>query len=161
MRADLGRPSQTIGEPMRDHIAKIVSAYVRGNAVSQAELPALIANVGAFFYGLNKAIPPVAATPAVPARRSVLPDAVICLDCGWRGKMLRGHISSAHGLSPRDYRDRWGLKSSHPLVAPSYSKRRSTLALSLGLGRRAANPKRASSNAGKKPSRRGRPRKHV
>jgi predicted transcriptional regulator len=160
MRPDQGRQAKWLGlEPMRDHIAKIVSAYVKGNTVSQAELPALIADVGAFLYDLNKPIPLVAATPAVSARRSVLPDAVICLHCGWRGKMLRGHISSAHGLSPSAYRDRWGLKASHPLVAPSYSKRRSALALSLGLGRRAANPTRVSSDAGKKPSRQGRPRK--
>jgi predicted transcriptional regulator len=148
-------------EPMRDHVTKIVNAYVKGNAVSQAELPALIADVGALLRDLNKAIPPVAATPAVSARRSVLPDAVICLDCGWRGKLLRGHISSAHGLSARAYRDRWGLKADHPLVAPSYSERRSALAISLGLGRRAANPKRALPDAAKKPSRRGRPRKQV
>jgi predicted transcriptional regulator len=156
MRPDQGRLGL---EPMREHIAKIVSAYVKGNAVSQAELPALIARVGAVLYDLNKPATPVAATPAVPARRSVLPDAVICLDCGWRGKILRGHLSSAHGLSPTAYRDRWNLKASHPLVAPSYSKRRSALALSLGLGRRAASPKQASSDTGKKPSRRGRPRK--
>jgi predicted transcriptional regulator len=139
---------------MRDHVTKIVSAYVKGNAVSQAELSALIADVGASLYDLNTPIPPAAATPAVPVRRSVLPDAVICLDCGWRGKVLRGHISNAHGLSPRAYRDRWGLKASHPLVAPSYSERRSALALSLGFGRRAA-----SSAVGEKLSRRGRPRK--
>ena len=147
-------------EPMRNYIAKIVSAYVKGNAVPSAELPALIAKVGAFFYGLNRPMPLAAATPAVPVRRSVLPDAVICLDCGWQARCCVG-VSSAHGLSPRAYRDRWGLKSDHLLVAPSYSKRRSVLAVSLGLGRRAANPKRASSNApaGKEPARRGRPRK--
>src|SRR5271154_901741 len=144
---------------MRDHTAKIVSAYVKGNAVSAAELPALITHVGAFLYGLNQTTPPAAATPAVPVRRSVRPDAVVCLDCGWQGKILRGHVRVAHGLFPQAYRERWGLKADHPLVAPSYSKRRSALMASLGLGRRAASTKQASSDAGKKPGRRGRPRK--
>ena len=144
---------------MRDQIAKIVSAYVKGNAVASAELPALITQVAAFLSGLNQPIPSAAATPAVAVRRSVLPDAVVCLDCGWQGKILRGHVRAAHGLFPEAYRERWGLKADHPLVAPGYSKRRSALALSLGLGRRAADPKAGPSDPGKKPARRGQPRK--
>jgi predicted transcriptional regulator len=143
---------------MRDQVAKIVSAYVKGNAVPSAELPGLITQVGAFLSGLSQPSPS-AATPAVSVRRSVLPDAVVCLDCGWQGKILRGHVRIAHGLFPEAYRERWGLKADHPLVAPNYSKRRSALALSLGLGRRAADPKPASSDTGRRPARRGRPRR--
>jgi predicted transcriptional regulator len=145
---------------MRDQIAKIVIAYVKGNAVPSAQLPALITQVGAFLYGLNQLIPPAAPIPAVPVRRSVLPDAVVCLDCGWRGKILRGHVNIAHGLSQGAYRERWGLKVDHPLVAPSYSRRRSALAVSLRLGRRAATPKQVSSDAraGEKPVKRGPPK---
>jgi predicted transcriptional regulator len=132
---------------MHDHIAKIVRAYLKGNAVPSAQLPALISQVGAFLYGLNQPIPTAAPTPAVPVRRSVLPDAVVCLDCGWQGKILRGHVRVAHWLFPEAYRERWGLKADHPLVAPGYSKRRSTLARSLGSGRRGANTKEASTGA--------------
>lgn len=141
---------------MRDQIAKIVSAYVKGNPVPPAELAGLITQIGAFLYGLNQPIPPAAPTPAVPVRRSF-----VCLDCGWQGKILRGHVRSAHGLSPEAYRERWGLPAHYPFVAPSYSRHRSALAVSLGFGRRAANPKQVSSEtpSGKKRGRRGRPRK--
>jgi predicted transcriptional regulator len=144
---------------MRDEIARIVSAYVRGNAVAPAELPALISQVGAFLFGLSKPFPPVVPGPAVPVERSVLPDAVICLDCGWQGKVLRGHVSVAHGLSPGAYRERWGLTAHHPLVAPSYSRRRSALAASSGFRRRGTDPKLAAPTASKERARRGRPRK--
>jgi len=144
---------------MRDHIAKIVSAYLKANTISPGELAALITQVGALLNSLNKPIPPTVPRPIVPVRRSVLPDVVVCLDCGWQGKILRGHISAAHGLSPAAYRDRWGLSPNHALVAPNYSKRRSVLALSLGLGRRRAISKEATADRGRKSGRRGRPRK--
>jgi len=75
-------------------------------------------------------------TPAVSVRRSVHRDHVICLDCGYRGKTLTRHIATRHGLSGDEYRQRWGLRSSHRLTAPAYSERRSTLAKELGLGRK-------------------------
>jgi len=74
-------------------------------------------------------------TPAVSVRRSVQRDAVICLDCGWKGKMLRRHLNTRHGLSAELYLRRWNLASDHPLTAPSYSEQRSNLAKELGLGR--------------------------
>ena len=79
-------------------------------------------------------------TPAVSVRRSVHRDYVVCLDCGYRGKTLRRHISTRHGLSPDEYRRRWGLRSNHPLTAPVYSEHRSTMARARGLGRRLAAP---------------------
>jgi len=77
----------------------------------------------------------VAPTPAVPVRRSVQRDVVVCLDCGWKGKMLRRHLTTRHGLSGEDYLKRWGLPGDHPLTAPNYSVQRSNLAKELGLGR--------------------------
>src|SRR5215813_454606 len=73
-------------------------------------------------------------TPAVPIRRSVHRDNVTCLECGWRGQMLRRHLTTGHGLSVDQYRARWKLPRDHPLTAPSYSERRSGLAKQLGLG---------------------------
>jgi hypothetical protein len=72
----------------------------------------------------------------VSVRRSVHQDYVVCLDCGYRGKTLRRHISTRHGLNRDEYRKRWGLRSDHPLTAPDYSERRSTLARARGLGRK-------------------------
>jgi predicted transcriptional regulator len=102
-------------------------------------------------------------SPAVPIRRSVHRDYVVCLECGWRGKMLRRHIGTLHDLGPGEYRRRWGLSADHPLTAPGYSEARSGLAKQLGLGRRGrdgdteASPEPARQPQPEKPpSRRGR-----
>jgi predicted transcriptional regulator len=86
--------------------------------------------------GLNRKV----RTPAVSVRRSVHRDYVVCRDCGYRGKTLRRHISTRHGLSPDEYRRRWGLRSNDPLTAPVYSEHRSTMARARGFGRRLATP---------------------
>ena len=75
-------------------------------------------------------------TPAVSVRRSVHQDYVVCLDCGYRGKTLRRHISTRHGLNRDEYLSRWRLRSDHPLTAPAYTERRSTMAKALGFGRK-------------------------
>jgi hypothetical protein len=95
-------------------------------------------------------------------RRSVHRDHVICLDCGYRGKTLRRHISTRHGLSPDEYRQRWGLRSNHLLTAPAYTERRSTLAKELGLGRKpialaATSPAPALTDAKARRTRKSRP----
>jgi MucR family transcriptional regulator, transcriptional regulator of exopolysaccharide biosynthesis len=77
-------------------------------------------------------------TPAVPVRRSVQPDHVVCLECGFRAKTLRRHLRMSHGLDPAAYRARWKLSLEHPLTAPEYSAHRSTMARQLGLGRKPA-----------------------
>jgi predicted transcriptional regulator len=74
--------------------------------------------------------------PAVPIRRSVQRDRVVCLQCGYRGQVLRRHIRVAHGLEPAQYRVRWKLPPDHPIAAPAYSERRSTMAKQIGLGRK-------------------------
>ena len=111
------------------------------NTVSLDQLPGLIASVNQALNGLGE--PPAAAsppTPAVPIRRSVGADTITCLDCGWKGVMLKPHLSSAHGMTPTQYRERWGLDLAYPLVAKNYASRRSELAKALGLGIRGGWP---------------------
>jgi predicted transcriptional regulator len=117
--------------------AKIVGSYLRHNTVGASELPDLIATVHRSLRELGQQAPvEEVLTPAVSVRQSVRPDYVVCLDCGYRGKTLRRHISSRHGLNRAEYLRRWGLQPDHPLTAPAYSERRSTLAKQLGLGRK-------------------------
>ena len=117
--------------------AKIVGSYLRHHNVGASQLPDLIATVHRSLSGLGQQPhAEEALTPAVSVRQSVRPDYVVCLDCGYRGKTLRRHISSRHGLSRDEYVRRWGLQPDHPLTAPAYSEQRSTLAKELGLGRK-------------------------
>ena len=150
-------------------VAKIVAAYVRRNQVLPDQLASLIATVHQALGGLGKARPEavVERTPAVSIRRSIHRDHVICLDCGWRGQMLRRHVTTAHGLTVDEYRARWKLPADHAMTAPAYSERRSTMAKQLGLGRtRGASaetmavPEQVTETAPPpSPKRRGRPRK--
>jgi predicted transcriptional regulator len=122
--------------PDREHVAKIVSAYAKRNTLAADQLPALIATVhGAFTRIEGGGLPEPAKelVPAVPIRRSVQPDAITCLDCGRHQRTLKRHLAT-HKLTPDAYRERWGLRSDYPMVAPNYRARRSELAKSLGLG---------------------------
>jgi predicted transcriptional regulator len=125
-------------EEFNPHLtAKIVRGYVRHHRLEPDQLSDLITSVHRAIGQLGRPDQPEEVrTPAVSVRRSVHRDYVTCLDCGYRGKTLRRHISTRHGLSGDEYRQRWGLKSDHPLTAPAYSERRSTLAKALGLGRK-------------------------
>jgi predicted transcriptional regulator len=117
--------------------ARIVSSYVRHHTVRPEQLSDLIATVHRAIGQVGQpVVPEEVLVPAVSVRRSVHHDYVVCLDCGYRGKTLRRHISTRHGLSRDEYRKRWGLRSDHPLTAPAYSERRSTMAKTLGFGRR-------------------------
>ena len=117
--------------------AMIVSSYVRHHTLGPEQLSDLITAV---HHALSHLGQPTQTeevlTPAVSVRRSVHHDYVVCLDCGYRGKMLQRHISTRHALNRDEYLKRWGLRSDHPLTAPAYSERRSTLAKALGLGRK-------------------------
>jgi predicted transcriptional regulator len=119
-------------------VARIAGSYVRHNKIATAQLPVLIAEIHRSLTSLGRAAPPAdeALTPAVSVRRSVRPDYVVCLECGYQGKMLRRHLAAAHGLDANAYRARWKLPPDHPLTAPNYTARRSTIAKQLGLGRR-------------------------
>jgi predicted transcriptional regulator len=127
-------PSSTFD---RELTANIVVAYVSCNQIGADQLPVLISAVHQALATLGE---PAAElyperTPAVPIRRSVHRDHVVCLECGWRGQLLRRHLSSGHGLTVAQYRARWNLTRDHPMTAPTYSERRSGLAKQLGLGR--------------------------
>jgi predicted transcriptional regulator len=116
---------------------KIVRSYVGHHAVGADQVSELITSVHGALSQLARPIrPEEVPTPAVPVRQSVRHDYVVCLDCGYRGKLLRRHISKLHGLSPDQYLKRWGLRRDHPLTAPGYSEQRSSMAKELGLGRK-------------------------
>ena len=123
--------------------ADIVSAHVSNNTLRSDELPGLIGSVFAALDGLGKPMPvaedkPV---PAVSVRSSIKPDSITCLDCGFKGQMLKRHIAKDHGLTPAEYKARWNLPASYPLVAPDYAERRRVLAASIGLGRKPGQKK--------------------
>src|ERR1700751_2743624 len=116
--------------------AMIVSSYVRHHTLRPEQLSDLIATVHHALSHLGQPIQTEEVlTPAVSVRRSVHYDYVVCMDCGYRGQTLRRHISAQHALNKDEYLKRWGLRNDHPLTAPAYSERRSTLAKALGLGR--------------------------
>src|ERR1700730_5895715 len=115
----------------------IVRSYVQHHTVGANQLSDLIVTVHRSLGQLGKPVQPEEVlTPAVSVRRSVHQDYVVCLNCGYRGKMLHRHISTRHALNKDEYLKRWGLRNDHPLTAPAYSERRSTLAKALGLGRK-------------------------
>jgi predicted transcriptional regulator len=121
----------------RELTATIVAAYVRQNQIASDQLATLISTVHRALVGLGKPATEaeVERTPAVPIRRSVHRDYVVCLECGWRGQMLKRHVAIGHGLTVEQYRARWNLTREHPMTAPGYSEQRSSLAKQIGLGR--------------------------
>jgi predicted transcriptional regulator len=123
---------------MKEGIAEIVAAYVGHNTIAPDQLPALITTVSHAFASLGQApaMAPVSLVPAVPIRRSVGANDITCLECGYKGQMLKRHLTTAHGLSDDEYRTRWSLGADYPLVAKNYAARRSEIARSLGLGRK-------------------------
>jgi predicted transcriptional regulator len=119
---------------------EIVSAYVSHNAVSPSDLPKLIAEVHGALRGLQSnevPMPVEELKPAVPVRKSVGNDYIICLEDGKKFKSLKRHLRTHYNLSPEEYREKWGLPADYPMVAPSYSATRSKLAKDNGLGRKA------------------------
>lgn len=118
--------------------ADIVSAYVGNNSVSASELPNLIANVHRALAGVTNAQPEVAPEapkePAVPVKKSIHPDFLICLEDGRKFKSLKRHLRTKYNMSPEEYRAKWNLPKDYPMVAPNYAKARSDLAKQMGLG---------------------------
>jgi predicted transcriptional regulator len=119
--------------------ADIVSAYVAHNVISREKLPDFI---GSVYTALSTASvqgvepPRVELKPAAPVKKSVTPEYIICLEDGKKFKSLKRHLRTHHGMSPEDYREKWGLSRDYPMVAPAYAAARSHLAKSMGLGRR-------------------------
>ncbi len=119
--------------------AQVVSAHVSNNAVEPAQLPALIHDVYRTLAGVGHQAPAAAPAaerrqPAVPVKKSVFPDHIVCLEDGKKLKMLKRHLKTAYDLTPEQYRERWGLPPDYPMVAPNYATRRSDLAKKIGLG---------------------------
>jgi predicted transcriptional regulator len=146
--------------------AKIVGAYLRRNPAPADGIAPLISAVHQALANIAKPAtePTGERIPAVSIRRSVHRDHVICLDCGWKGKMLRRHLAAAHGLTVDEYRVHWNLPADHAMTAPAYSERRSTMAKQIGLGRgnrkaprEASGPAAPESPTASQPRRRGRP----
>jgi predicted transcriptional regulator len=123
-----------------DLSADIVCAYVSHNALSPTDLPKLIAEVHVALKGL-RSTEVIETTeelkPAVPVRKSVAPDYIVCLEDGKKFKSLKRHLRTHYNLSPEEYREKWGLAADYPMVAPNYSATRSRLAKDNGLGRKA------------------------
>ena len=128
-------PERDIETSSLESVSKIVSAYVSKNSLSSGELPQLIWTVHEALKSSGQATssPP---EPAVPIKKSVTPNYVICLEDGMKLKMLKRHLRNAFDMSPDEYRQRWGLPSAYPMVAPEYAARRSELAKKIGLGRK-------------------------
>src|ERR1700709_2051870 len=116
--------------------AQIVSAHAAHNELGASALPSAIRAVYDTLMNIGEAPPaPVErAQPAVPIRKSVFPDYIICLEDGKRLKMLKRHLSASYNLTPEQYRAKWGLDAGYPMVAPNYAERRSELAKQIGLG---------------------------
>ena len=116
----------------------IVAAHVSNNSVTVDDLSEMIPAVykALAHTGNDPATDTAAPTPAVPVRASVKPHAVTCLECGFQGVVLKRHLATHHDLTPADYRARWNLPTSHPLVAPNYAAHRAQLARTIGLGRK-------------------------
>ena len=116
--------------------AEIVASYVQKNSVSISDLPQLIKTVNDSLTSLSCGSPAEKPKPAVSIRRSVTPDYIICLEEGRKLKMLKRHLATAYGMTPEEYREKWGLPADYPMVAPNYAKQRSSLAKKIGLGKR-------------------------
>jgi predicted transcriptional regulator len=115
--------------------AQIVSAHVSNNSVSPDSLPTLIQEVYKTLADVGKEpIQPERPQPAVPVKKSVFPDHIICLEDGKKLKMLKRHLKTAYEMTPEQYRERWGLPPDYPMVAPNYALHRSSLAKRIGLG---------------------------
>ncbi len=119
--------------------ADVISAYVSKNPVPVSELPSLIAQVHQSLVGLTNgsATEPVEKlVPAVPIKKSVTPEYIVCLDDGKKFKSLKRHLKTTFGITPEEYRAKWNLAADYPMVAPAYAAARSALAKQMGLGRK-------------------------
>ena len=116
--------------------ADIVAAHVSNNSVAVNDLPNLIQNVHAALTGIagQSSAPEARPEPKVPIRSSVKPDYIVCLEDGKRQKMLKRHLMTNHGMTPDQYRQKWGLAADYPMVAPNYAEQRRALAKKIGLG---------------------------
>jgi predicted transcriptional regulator len=133
--------------------ADIVSAFVSNNTVNADALPGLITNIHLALSQVSGGAPepaPEPKEPAVPIRKSISPDFLICLEDGRKFKSLKRHLRTKYNMSPEEYRAKWGLPKDYPMVAPNYAKARSDLAKQMGLGQGGRKPARAAAGRAKK-----------
>lgn len=118
--------------------AQIVASYLQKNSLEASDIPALIQNVHSALDAVESGPPEITqepAKPAVPIKKSITDEHIICLEDGKKLKMLKRYIRSRYGLSPEEYRQKWGLSADYPMVAPAYSRKRSAFAKDIGLGK--------------------------
>ena len=138
---------------------RITAGYLRGNALPAADIASVISTVHGSLLQLRQPAPPPpqqAQKPAVPIRRSVTAEYIVCLEDGRKLKMLKRHLSATYAMTPDQYRAKWNLPADYPMVAPAYAEKRSDLARASGLGRRRPEPEPQPV-----PKKRGRPRATV
>ena len=130
-------PEETPTTDVLGLTAQIISAHVSNNAVSPDALPSLIQQVYKTLSGVGKEpAQPDRPQPAVPVKKSLFRDHIVCLEDGKKLKMLKRHLRTAYNMTPDQYRQRWGLGADYPMVAPDYARHRSSLAKKIGLGTR-------------------------
>lgn len=129
-------------EQQHDHAAivamtaEITSAFVANNTIATADLPVVISTIANNLMGLGQEpVEDAKPTPAVPIKKSVTPDYIVCLEDGKKLRMLKRHLKSRYDMTPDEYRQRWGLKDDYPMVAPNYAAMRSAMAKKIGLGK--------------------------
>jgi predicted transcriptional regulator len=129
--------SNEVSELLITLTADIVAAHVSNNSVAVSDISTLISNVHAALSGISgpEVVIETALEPAVPVRNSVKRDYIVCLDDGKKLKMLKRHLMTHYGMTPDDYRTKWGLPADYPMVAPAYAEQRRELAKAIGLGR--------------------------
>lgn len=124
---------------------EIVVAHVAGNTLPVGDLPNLIEDIYKTLSALGETPEvPEALKPAVPVKRSIFPDYIVCLENGKKLKMLKRHLKTAYNMTPEDYREKWGLPADYPMVAPNYAKHRSHLAKEIGLGTKSRKGRRGA-----------------
>jgi len=135
-------PEQSTAKNLEDQLlrmtADVVAAYVSNNSLPTGQLPDVIASVYGCLRGLDKSPAEVkgeAMRPAVPIRKSITPDFLICLEDGKKLKILKRHLRTTYKMTPDQYRAKWGLPPDYPMVAPNYAEQRSAFAKKIGLGR--------------------------
>ncbi len=130
-------PDQTTHSDLLALTTEIVSSHVANNTVPQTDIAGLIEQVFRTLSNLSGGGAPMSGDrpqPAVPVKKSVTPEYIVCLEDGKKLKMLKRHLKTAYDMTPEEYRERWGLPSDYPMVAPNYAKQRSRLAKDIGLG---------------------------
>ena len=130
--------AKSLEEELLRMTTEVVAAYVSNNTLATGQLPDVITSVYGCLLGLDKTQAEAKGPtlrPAVPVRKSIAPDYLICLEDGKKLKMLKRHLRSTYGMTPDQYRAKWGLPADYPMVAPNYAEQRSAFAKKIGLGR--------------------------